>query len=186
MSVRQSASLAALVAVLMLVSSHTFAQQKDGLGPEHKRLEMLVGTWNAKVRDYEPGKPPVESSGTMVRTMIFGGRYLKEDFKASIAGSPFQGMGLIGYDSMSRRYVSVWLDSSSTDMLISFGGAYNDATKTFTYESEQVDPDGRRVKARDVLRILSNDEHIFEMHRGGTQAGAKEFKILDIRFTRKR
>lgn len=185
MSIRNWLCGAVLMMIAAVFSAETLAQQKDEggkPGPEHKRLEGLVGTFNAKVRVYlEPGKPPVESTGTMVRTMMFGGRYLREDFQGDIGGQKFQGMGLVGYDFILRKYMSVWLDSESTDMMIS-QGTYNPATKTFTYESDQVD-----LKARDVLRMVSDDEQYFEMFRTPAQPkGAKEFKVLDIRYTRRR
>jgi hypothetical protein len=173
-----------LVMVAAAMTAESVAQQKDEggkPGPEHKRLEKLVGTYNAKVRVYlEPGKPPSESTGTMVRTLMFGGRYLREDFKGDVGGQQFQGMGIVGYDYILRKYMSVWLDSESTDMMIS-QGTYNDATKTFTYESDQGD-----LKARDVLRIVSDNEQFFEMFRTPVEKGAKEFKVLDIRYTRKK
>src|SRR5262245_6517189 len=68
-------------------------------GPEHKLLAKMAGTWDARVKAYfDPSKPPAESTGVMKRDMILDGRFLREEYTGDIAGSPFRGLGLVGYD----------------------------------------------------------------------------------------
>jgi hypothetical protein len=179
-----------VVGMAAAVSPFTYAQPKTlGLpGPEHRRLEVLAGTFNARVRAYfEPGKPPQESTGVMTRTMLFGGRYLKEDYSGNMAGKPFNGMSLIGYDTHTGRYRIVWVDSASTDMMIS-NGIYDEKSKAFVFYNKLESLDaGKRPKviARDVLRITGPNQHVFEMYRKPDEAGAKEVKIIDITYTRR-
>ena len=156
-------------------------------GPEHKLLDELTGVYSAKVRAWiEPGKDPEKSDGTMKRKMLMGGRYLQEDYEGKIGPESFTGMGIIGYDKLRKKFVLTWIDSMSTGFMTSEGD-YDAAKKTFTYLSEDVDPaTGKKMKGRDILRIDSADQQTFEMNRQPLEEGAKEFKVLEIIYTRKK
>jgi hypothetical protein len=156
-------------------------------GPEHKVLERLVGSYDAKVKlFFEPGKLPEESLGTMKRKMLFGGRYLQEEFEGKMGDMPFTGMGLIGYDKFRKKYVVSWIDSMSTGFMTS-DGSYDAAKRTFTYRSDDVDPvTGMKMKGRDLLRLDSDDQQTFEMYRQPVEEGAQEIKVLEIIYTRRK
>jgi uncharacterized protein DUF1579 len=43
----------------------------------HKQFASLAGSWTTKTKEWmEPGKPPVESTGTAEMKMLLGGRFL--------------------------------------------------------------------------------------------------------------
>ena len=155
-------------------------------GPEHKVLEDLAGTYSAKVKAFfEPGKPPEESTGVMKRKLLLGGRYLQEDYEGKLGTETFSGMGIIGFDKLKKKYVFTWIDSMSTGFMHS-EGSYDAAKKTFLYISEDVDPTtGQKMKGRDLLRIDSAEQQTFEMYRRSLEEGAKEFKVLEIIYTKK-
>ena len=179
--------------ILALVSARLPAQEKkeqddpSAPGAEHKLLDTLSGTYTAKVKAYlEPGKPPEESAGVLKRKMIMGGRFLQEDYEGKLGDETFSGMGIIGFDKTRKKFVLSWIDSMSTGFMTSEGG-YDAAKKTFTYQSEDVDPGtGKRMKGRDILRIDSNEQQTFEMFRQALDEGAKEFIVLQIVYTRKK
>jgi len=155
-------------------------------GPEHKLLEELAGTYAAKLRAWvEPDKEPEKSEGVMKRKMLFGGRFLQEEFEGKLGSETLNGMGLIGFDKFKKKYVLAWIDSMSTGFMTS-EGTYDAAKKTFTYLSEDVDPSGKKMKGRDILRVDSADQQTFEVYRQPLDEGAKEFKVLEIIYTRKR
>jgi hypothetical protein len=192
MKLRMSLSVAAGLVLLAWAGYAPTGEKKEppdpsAPGPEHKVLERLVGTYTAKVKGYfEAGKPPEESTGTMKRKMLMDGRYLQEDFEGKMGDITFTGMGIVGFDKFRKRYVMTWIDSMSTGFMTS-DGAYDAAKKTFTYLSEDVDPaTGKKMKGRDLLRFDSDDQQTFEMYRQPTEEGAKEFKVLEIIYTRKK
>jgi hypothetical protein len=107
-------------------------------GAPHAQLAASAGTWDvASTWWMEPGKEPEKSTGTAERTMILGGRVMVEKFNGSMMGQPFEGMGTTGFDNVSQKYWSTWMDSMSTGMMMSTGtcegskceftGTYNDA-----------------------------------------------------------
>ena len=155
-------------------------------GPEHKVLESLVGTFDASVKFYFPDPTkPTTSKGVMTRTMILGGNYLQESFTGEFFGAKFSGLGIIGYDANKKHYVTTWCDSMSTSMSI-MHGSYDADKKTFTSVGEEIEPASKKkMKQRDVLKIINADEQTFEMFRllEGTE---KEFKIMDLTYTRRK
>jgi hypothetical protein len=177
-----------LVAAVLLVSRPDVGAQPPGFqipkpGPEHKVLEPLVGTFKAKVKMYmEPGKPPTESEGTMNRKWILDGRYLQEEFEGKFFDTPFKGQGMLTYDPAKKQYVATWADSMSLSITM-MQGTYDDKTKTLTYVYEETDPSsGKKMKARDVSKIVDNDHQTFDMYR--TLEGMAEFKVMEITYTR--
>lgn len=155
-------------------------------GPEHQLLAKMAGTWEAKVKTWmDPTKKePDESTGTFKRKMILGGRYLQEEYKGNMAGKPFEGGGLVGYDKVRKQYTNVWVDSMSTGIM-TFTGQYDPKTKTYTYTADDIDGvTGKKMKFKSVARIVSDDEEHFEMY---VVAGpGMEFKVMEIHSTRKK
>jgi uncharacterized protein DUF1579 len=111
------------------------------------------------------------------------GRYLQENYDGKVLGQAFHGMGILGYDNFKKKYESVWVDSMATGIQIATG-TYDTATKTFTTIGEDIDPsNGKPMKIRDTLKIINDNEQHMEMF--GQPAGMKEYKMLEIHYTKK-
>lgn len=153
-------------------------------GPEHKLLAGFQGAWTCNVKSwFGPGEPK-ESKGTMARTMIMDGRYLQEKFTGDFLGMKFQGMGLMGYDANKKKYVSAWIDNFGTG-ISTMQGSYDAEAKSITMLGEEDNPTmGGKMKTRDVLTIVDQDEQKLEMYRTPLKSG-KEHKVMEITFKRK-
>ena len=179
-----------ILAALLAAPSGAGDKKKAGpvfpevkLGPEHKVLGTLVGVFDAKVKMYlDPTKPANESTGVMTRKMIIGGNYLQESFEGKFFGKKFTGLGIVGFDAVKKKYVTTWCDSMSTSITL-FHGSYDPDKKTLTNVGEDYSPDGKKMKARDVLKILSADEQVFDMYRQ-PEGEKAEFKVMEIRYKR--
>ncbi len=153
-------------------------------GPEHKVLESLVGVFDAKDKVFLNPKKPNESTGVMTRTMVLDGNFLQESYKGEFFGKPFTGVGLIGWDVGRKQYTSAWCDSTSTTMTVLYG-TWDADKKTMTMVGEDFDPGSKKkMKARDLLKIVSADEQFFVMHRQPEGEDA-EIKIMEITYRRK-
>lgn len=150
-------------------------------GPEHKQLAKLTGTFKVKAKMFDGKGGVAESTGTMKRTMILDGRYLKEDFTGELLGMKFKGMGMVGYDVQKKKYVAIWVDNVSTG-IASSEGVFDESTKTLTSRGEET-MKGKNVKTKDVLIIVSPDEQHMELYR---EFAGKEFKIMEITLTREK
>ena len=152
-------------------------------GPAHKALGALAGEWTVEARFWMGGPEPTESKGTATKRWILGGRFLQEEYKGEFMAQPFQGMGLTGYDKMKQKYVGLWIDSMGTSMSVSEGTADADG-KILTMNGTMDDPmTGQKNKpVKYLLRIVSQDKHIMEMH--DLSLGEKS-KMGEITYVRK-
>ncbi len=153
-------------------------------GPEHEYIKALEGKWNAVVKmKMGPDAPWAESKGVMTNKMVLGGRWLQMDFNGESMGQPFAGMGLMGYDNMTKKYVSTWTDTMSTGMMVTYGTA-DAAHKSFTMEGEMPDPmaAGKMAKYKTVTTIEGADKSTYKMFCAGPDG--KEYCCLDITYTK--
>ncbi len=153
-------------------------------GPHHKKLDPLVGEWNAEVKSWmTPGAPPVVTKGTAKSNWVMNGRFVQEEFTGDFFGKPFHGMSLLGYDNTKQKYQMSWVDDASTSMFTSEGEAGENG-KTLTFEGKYACPvTGRKdTPMKQVLTILSEDKHLFEMH---DLSKGENSKTMEITYTRK-
>ena len=153
-------------------------------GPSHKLLEPTVGTFDAAVTTWEtPGAPGQVSKGVAENIWILGGRWVRETYRGEFDGMPFEGIGYSGYDNLKQKYVSSWIDSMSTMMMITMGTV--DATgKVFTCTGTLDDAvTGKAMAVREVVRVVDQNKHIMETY--GPDRSGKEFKMMEIVYTRK-
>ncbi|MHC5111264.1 MAG: DUF1579 family protein [Planctomycetota bacterium] len=152
-------------------------------GEAHKQLDYFVGKWTANIKVYPggPGSTPMESSGTSEIKWILDGRYLMDEFKGTMMGMPYGGLGLTGHDNYRNIYVSSWCSSTDTQFL-TMRGARHPETGTFTYYGEMDEPGlviGRTVKSR--ITIVNQDHYKFEMidlHAGD------DYRVFEIDYLR--
>lgn len=150
-------------------------------GEAHERLAESVGTWTMEIKMWMgPGEPSV-SHGTAERSMILGGRVLVEEVSSSMAGMPFAGYGMTGYDNVTGKYWGTWNDNISTGISTS-QGTFDAETGTYTYLGEAPDPmTGGTIKNRGVIHLKDGSEvmEYFETRDG------QEAKTMEIVYTRK-
>jgi Protein of unknown function (DUF1579) len=159
-------------------------EKASSVGEPHKRLAGMEGTWDAEVSMWmAPGQPPAKSMGTSVNKAILGGRWIEQEFTGSAMGQPFQGVGYTGYDNTKKKYVSSWIDSMSTALMVS-EGTFDAAGKVMTSLSTSADPmTGKPMQTKGVMRMVDSDHHVYEMWE---THGGKETKTLEIHYRRKK
>lgn len=152
-------------------------------GEPHKQMASLAGSWATKTKAWmDPGKPPMESTGSCEQTMLLGGRFLRQECTGDMMGQSFTGIGLNAYDNHTKKYMSTWMDSMGTAIYYMEGTASADG-KTITQKGHYDDPIEGPVKLRSVTKIVDDNTEIFEMY--GTSKGAKERKMMEITYKRK-
>ncbi|HYV54140.1 MAG TPA: DUF1579 domain-containing protein [Chitinophagaceae bacterium] len=153
-------------------------------GDIHKMLAKSNGEWNEDVTMWmDPAAPPQKSTSTATNTMIMGGRYQQSMHRGSFNGMPFEGMSLLGYDNAKKTFISTWIDNMGTGIM-TMEGTYDPNTKTVTSKGHEVDPmTGKDMDVREVFTMVDDNTQIMSMYM--TPAGGKEFKTMEIKFTRK-
>jgi hypothetical protein len=154
-------------------------------GEGQKKLAPMVGTFDAKVRTWmDPSQPPEDTVGTSVNTWALGDRYVQVKFDGVFMGETFTGLGYTGYDNVSKKYMSSWMDTASTGMMLSTG-TMDAAGKVLTMKATMSDPmTGKTSTSDEKVTIADNDHHTMEMWTKA--ANGKNFKMMEIQYTRKK
>jgi len=152
-------------------------------GEPHKLFARLAGSWTTKTKEWmEPGKPPMESEGTVDMLMLLDGRYLQQEYHGKMMGQPFTGISINAYDNLTKHYVASWMSTTGTGIFMMEGTASADG-KTITLSGKHPETCGGFMKHRAVWKITDNNNQVFEMY--GAHHGGKEMKMVEIVYTRK-
>ena len=154
-------------------------------GAQHAMLAKMAGEWSCTVKyQMDPAQPWQESQSTATITPLMDGRYIQETDSGQMNGMPFTGMGLDGFDNVSGKFVSTWIDNMGTGIMTSVGTP--DASgKVITWIGTMNDPvTGKPTKERSVTTVIDDNHHTFEMF-GTPPGGKKEVKMMSIDYVRK-
>jgi hypothetical protein len=152
-------------------------------GEPHKLFASLAGSWATKTKEWmEPGKPPVESTGSVEMKMLLDGRFLQQEFTGDMMGQPYNGIGINAYDNLHRHYVTAWIDTMGTGIFTMDGTASADG-KTITLRGQHDEPGGGHMTHRAVWKIVDANTQTFEMY--GAHGEEKEMKLMEFTYTRK-
>ena len=193
--------LSALFLMMALTGNSLVAQEKQGdaamqemmkkwqaaitPGQPHKALASMEGSWTAEVQSWMsgPDAPPMVSKGTSTMKMVFGGRYLQQDFTGEMMNMPFSGMGFTGYDNVNKKYVGIWMDNMSTG-ISTMEGSMNQAGNTLTMYGKMDDPTtgeyGKNIKY--VSKVLGPDKQVFDVY--DLSLDDAKSKMMEITYTR--
>jgi hypothetical protein len=166
------------------------AQQQEDMknlmkaGPEHLELAKLAGVWDVAGKcwmDPDPKKAPVETKGTATFTVIFDGRFVRQDYNGEMMGQPYIGMGMEGFDNVTRKYSFGWIDGSSTSMT-KLDGISEDGGKTIEYLGQMTCPatDGT-ADTRWLRKAISEDSFSFEMFMSPSGDNTKSMELIYTR-----
>jgi hypothetical protein len=156
-------------------------------GPEHEKLKAWAGSWayTAKMR-FSPDSPWQDTSGTCERKMIMGGRVVYEDVKGppmGPGGPPFEGLGLTGYDNVTKKYWASWTDNMGTGVM-NLSGTADTAGKVITMTGECASPmTGKPEKHKHVMTINDDKTHAVQMYGYGPDG--KEYLSFEMTCTKK-
>lgn len=159
---------------LLILPPLANAQEPPKPGKEHDHLKRLVGTWEA---ESEFGK------GTMTYKMGLGGMWLVGDFDGEFGGMKFQGHGLDTYDSATKKYRSVWVDSFSAAPR-NMDGVLDKDDKVMTMSGEGCGPDGKSAKFKSITEIKDANTVEFALFMVGEDG--KEQPMVKITYKRKK
>lgn len=102
-------------------------------GEPHKLFATLAGSWTTQTKEWmEPGKPPSESTGSADMKMLLDGRFLYQEYNSQMMGQPFSGVGIDGYDNITKKYVTAWIDTMGTGIFFMEGTASPDGKTSTT------------------------------------------------------
>lgn len=156
-------------------------------GDMQKMLAKSDGKWIGETTSWmENDAKPEKSISEATNKMIFEGRYQVSEHKGNMMGMPFEGMSIVGYDNAKKKFVSTWIDNMGTGIMHSEGD-WNASKKTIEFKGQMTDPARPKTNCeiREVYTFVDDNTHTLEMFAPDPKTG-KEFKTMDIKFTRKK
>jgi len=149
--------------------------------PQHKLLQSMVGEWTCECSHTMPDGNKEAFKGKSIVTSLLDGRFVQEQFSASMMGQPFNGIGMTGFDKNSGKYTGTWVDNMSTSVMTT-EGVYDEATKTMTSTGTAPCPLGM-MKMKMTQKYVSKNEMLFTMSMA--MPGTEEYQeAMTIRYLR--
>lgn len=155
-------------------------------GPEHQWLNESAGVWQGKCTMWmSPKSEAMNSECTTTITPMMDGRFTRSETSGDLAGmGPFSGFGLYGFDNVSKKFQCTWIDNCGTGMMTGTGERSSDG-KTITWTMSYNCPVQKKaVTMREVDTRVSKDRMTMALY-GPDPASGKEFKVMEISYTRK-
>ena len=152
---------------------------------QHQRIGEHVGSWETKTTMWMDPENPTVTTGSAEIKWVLGGRFLQHEASGEMMGKPFSGLGYTGYDIYNKKYVSFWIDNSSTAMYTMEGGFDQSGKVLSMYGKMDEWITGERDKnVKYVIRFISPDAFSFEVH--DLAIGETNTKVVEIDYTRKK
>ncbi len=150
----------------------------------HIMMAKWDGEWNEEIQFWmAPGATVQSMQAACVNKMVLGGRYQESKTTGSFMGMPFEGISTLGWDNARKVLVNTWVDNMGTGMIY-MEGNWNDATKSAEFKGKSTDPmSGKSIDIRQVMKIVDDNTQVMEQY---TMQDGKEFKSMEIKFTRKK
>ena len=146
-------------------------------GSGHAALSPLVGTWRVRYEVYgtlgrRGNEPPIVSEDVTTRREWMGdGRFIEDTTEGTLMGAPLWRRGWLGYSNMDRRYEWITIDSVNPTMMTYVGATGSGPKLPISMDGVFTDQGvageetvGKRVGIRTVIRIDSDDRHVFELY----------------------
>lgn len=155
-------------------------------GKMHEHLAEGVGVWEGKGTMWmAPGMEPMQSECTLTTSVVMDGRYTKGEMAGDMPGMGlYSGFGLTGFDNVSQKFVSTWIDNHSTGMMQGVGELSADG-KTLTWKFNYNCPITKKPAVmREIHRTTGERTMTYEMFNTDPKSG-KEFKMMVIDFTKR-
>ncbi|HEV8430351.1 MAG TPA: DUF1579 family protein [Pyrinomonadaceae bacterium] len=168
--------------------------QRGTPGAGHAALTPLIGSWQVEMSIYgtmgrSPDLPPIVSRDIRTtRSWVANGQYIEDTTEGTVEGQPYWRRGWLGYSNLDRRYEWVTI-APRVPMMIYFGKSASGEQTTIELTGSFTDQGivneqtvGKPVGQRTVIRIESNDRHVFDLYF--TPPGKKEQLAMRLVFTR--
>jgi hypothetical protein len=154
-------------------------------GEPHARLAKGAGTWHGTQQLWMgPGMEPMSSTCTSTVSSLMDGRYAKCEVAGEMPGmGPFNGLGLTGFDNVSKKFVASWVDNMGTGIMYGTGDLSGDG-KTLTINYTYNCPITQKpTTMRSVETMTGADTMRLEMFARDPKSGV-EYKMMSTEFTR--
>jgi len=153
-------------------------------GEEHQRLTAKAGEWTYTAKMWQaPGAEPMEFEGTARIKTIMDGRYILEKVEGPFMGEQFQGIGIFGFDNLTKTYVGTWVDNLGTG-IYQYEGTSSGNGSTIHWTGDAPDLlNGTYKKNRQIDKTIDENHSMSTFY--DTTPDGEEFKHMEMHYSRK-
>jgi hypothetical protein len=154
-------------------------------GKNHEYLAKRAGSWTGTNTMWmAPSLPPTSVPTSCVITVEMDGRFAKAKYSGEMPGmGAFNGLGFYGFDNVSQKFVSAWLDNHSSGIMHGEGTLSPDG-KTLTWSFKYNDPiTKKQTTMREIETFKDDNTMTLEMHGTDPKSG-QEYKMMLIELKR--
>lgn len=154
-------------------------------GKEHAQLVSGAGEWEGTCTQWMGSEAdPMTSKATSKVSPFMDGRYVKCEYSGDMPGmGNFTGLGYQGFDNVSKKYVSSWLDNMGTGIMYGTGDLSSDG-KTMTWTYVVNCPIAKKPVVMREVQTTEGNHMTLEMFSTDPKNG-KEFRAMKLDLTRK-
>lgn len=155
-------------------------------GPMHAWLSEAVGVWQGKCTMWmTPESEASKSECTTTITSMMDGKFTRNETAGEMPGmGPFSGFGLYGYDNVSKKFQSTWIDNCGTGMMTGTGELSSDG-KTLTWTMNYNCPVMKKQTTMREVETRTGKNAMTLVMYGTDPNSGKEYKAMEIVYTRK-
>lgn len=151
-------------------------------GEHHQHLAPFGGKWKGDIKMWmAPDAAPMINETLAEARWILGGRFLEWTHSGLFDGSPFEGLGIEGYNNLDERYEGMWVDNFGT-LIVSYSGACSDDGKSRIMTSEFSNPMTDEKIHQKVIYTWTDDDHF--TYESYMKQGETEYRNMEITFAR--
>jgi hypothetical protein len=155
-------------------------------GKMHEHLAKDVGVWQGKSTMWmAPDAPPMKSESTATIKPMLDGRFTECVVEGEMPGmGPFRAIGISGYDNVAKKFVSTWIDTHGTGMMIGNGELSRDG-KTLTWKFTYNCPITKKPAVMQQVETVTGPKTKTLEMVGADPKSGKQFKMMSIELTKK-
>ncbi len=172
----------------------------NALGPEHRRLAEMCGTFDVTMRMFHtPESPPLELKATATRTMILGGKFLRETVECA-GPIAFTSESIAGYnpdappagERTSAGCYEVVRMSSMVLCQMPETGTFDEPTRTFHFSGKHaINGMHGTIRVRHTLESRDREVAVVHLSFEGYSDQFKgvvipEYKAMEMVYTRRK
>ncbi|NNE91347.1 MAG: DUF1579 family protein [Verrucomicrobiales bacterium] len=160
-------------------------REKAEPGPNHALLDPCVGEWKVRMQyRLKPDSNPETAVGKAEIRWILGKRFLEQTIEGKGAAGSLEGIGLIGYDNIRKKYTATWINTMSTGQMRATGAVAGDR-RTFQFKATATDPiDGKEKQFDMVFRIVDANTLQYLVYAPNPDGGDR-ITMMNIGYQRK-
>jgi hypothetical protein len=172
--------------------SPTAATAAPASGPQqapsdefHQLLARAAGTWTGQATmTFSPTSPPLTSTSSLTNRLVMGGLFQLSEITYNINGQELRGVRVTGYDAQKKIFTRAMIQDGGNG--VAMEGPYDPTTQSTTMRYQQLNnATGQYADMKEVYTFLDENTELLEIYRMDAKT-KKEFKILNVKWTRNR